>query len=240
MNLWTSCEGIKHIKSITVEPWRVIEAQHVLSARDLVDTADEHDILEALLEESKPLINKGKHYLIFTPFRYPPLKYGSRFGSTIEPSLWYGSLELETAFAEAAYYQLLFQNNTDAELGYVETLLTAFNTSLNTQQGIDLTREPFAHHAGLISSKNTYEYSQPLGSNMREAGVDAFIFFSARTLNQTKNVAAFTQEVFCNNKKNQDVYNQQTWTCMANKHVVEFVRTGVSGKHRFSFSHANP
>lgn len=238
MNLWESCHGIKQIKAITAEPWRVVEAQYVLSARDLVDTTDEHDILEALLEESKPSVNKEKHYLVFTPFRYPPLKYGSRFGSAVEPSLWYGSLDLETAFAEVAFYQLQFQNSTDADLNYVDTLLTAFNASLSTQNGVDLTVEPFSQYVDYISSKNTYEYSQKLGVSMREADVHAFIFFSARMDHQHKNIAAFTPDVFCNNNKHQDVFNQQTWTCTANKHVVEFTRMGISGKSRFSFERA--
>lgn len=108
MNLWALCEGETHQKKITAEPWRVVEAQHISSSRDLVDTLEEHDLLEELIEESKPSIAKDKHYLIFSPFRYPPLKYGSRFGSLYEPSLWYGSLELETAFAEVAYYRLQF------------------------------------------------------------------------------------------------------------------------------------
>lgn len=108
MNIWALCEGNQFISSISVEPWRVVEDQHVLSSRDLVDSIEEHDLLEELIEESKPIIEKKKNYLIFTPFRYPPLKYGSRFGSTFEPSLWYGSLQLETAFTEVAYYRLKF------------------------------------------------------------------------------------------------------------------------------------
>ncbi|MCV6615090.1 MAG: RES family NAD+ phosphorylase [Cellvibrionaceae bacterium] len=37
-----------------------------------------------------------------TPFRYPPLAYGSRFGSTLERGIFYASQELATAFAESA------------------------------------------------------------------------------------------------------------------------------------------
>src|SRR3989338_8732342 len=114
MTLWSLCEGEKNIEPISVEPWRIVEAQHVLSSRDIVDSAYEHDILEALIEESKPKISTDKSYLIFTPFRYPPLKYCSRFGHVFEPSLWYGSLEVETAFAEVAYYRGLFLNSSEA------------------------------------------------------------------------------------------------------------------------------
>lgn len=234
MSIWKLCQGTSHIKPISEEPWRVVEAQHVLSSRDLVDTTEEHDILEGLLEESKPSILKEKNYLIFTPFRYPPLKYGSRFGHLFEPSLWYGSLDIETAFAEVAYYQLLFQKNTNADLDYVETSLTAFNTLLKTPRGIDLTTEPFNQHSNEISAKNSYHISQELGRCMREEKVHAFLFFSARGIQESKNIAAFTPDVFCK-KNNQYIFNQQTWKCIANKQVVEFTRMGISGKKRFSF-----
>ena len=235
MNVWVLCDGVKHIKPLAVEPWRVVEAQHVLSTRDLVDTASEHDMLEALLETSKPFIHKDKNYLIFTPFRYPPLKHGSRFGRMFEPSLWYGSLQLETAFAEVAYYQMLFHKNTSAQLDYIEMALTAFNTSLKTQHGIDLTEAPFYPYTHNISDKHSHVTSQMLGSLMRESQVAAFIYFAARTQHPSKNVAAFTPEVF-SKKHNQYVFHQQTWTCMASTHTVEFTRMDVSGKKRYSFT----
>ena len=48
------------------------------------------------------------HYLLATPFRYPPLPYGSRFGSRFEPSLFYGARSASTALAESAYYRFVF------------------------------------------------------------------------------------------------------------------------------------
>lgn len=234
MNLWTACDGKRHFRGLEFEPWRVVEAQHILSSRDLVDSLVEHDILEALLEESKPSVNQSKDYLVFTPFRYPPLKYGSRFGAVFEPSLWYGSIDLETAFAEVAWYQLQFQNSTAADLGYVESMLTAFNTLLKTRVGVDLTQPPFDQYVDEISSRDSYEYSQSLGTSMRNAGVQAFVFYSARSNEQSRNIAAYTPDVF-HRKNNQYVFNQQTWACMANRQLVEFTPVGVPGKSRLSF-----
>lgn len=235
MNIWKLCEGKQFISKITVEPWRVIENQHVLSSRDLVDSVEEHDLLEELMEESKPSIEKGKNYLIFTPFRYPPLKYGSRFGSTYEPSLWYGSLLLETAFAEAAYYRLKFFQDTSADLDYVEISMTAFTAYLVSNRGIDLTDKPFDQYTKYISNKNTYEHSQVLGSHMRKDNIEVFIFYSARTNAMSKNIASFTQSVF-QTKKNQYVSNEQNWRCIANRHYIEFTRIELNGNKRFSFS----
>ncbi|PJD90759.1 MAG: hypothetical protein CK424_08835 [Legionella sp.] len=235
MTLWQTCEGEKHIVSLNVEPWRIVEAQHISSSRDLVDTVEEHDFLEELLENTKPTIEKNKDYLIFTPFRYPPLQYGSRFGQHYEPSLWYGSIDLETAFAEVAYYRLQFFKDTEGQLDYVEIPMTAFRTLLHTERGIDLTRSPFKSHTAKISDKLSYHYSQPLGSAMRSAQIEAFVYFSARTLKKSKNIAAYTPEVF-KPKKDQYIHHQQTWTCMANKHMIEFTRLGILKKERLMFS----
>ncbi|CDZ77290.1 RES domain protein [Legionella massiliensis] len=235
MNIWGLRDGKQFISKITAEPWRVVEDQHVLSSRDLVDSIEEHDLLEELMEESKPLIEKEKNYLIFTPFRYPPLKYGSRFGSTYEPSLWYGSLQLETAFTEVAYYRLKFFEDTSADLGYVEISMTAFTAFIVSNRGIDLTVKPFDEYTKYISDKNTYEHSQLLGSHMREDNIEVFIFNSARTEVMSKNIASFTQSVF-QTKKNQYVNNQQNWKCIANRRCIEFTRIELNGNKRFSFS----
>lgn len=233
MTIWEACDGAKHIQSFEAQPWRVVEAQHVLSSRDLVDTSEEHDLLEELLEQSKPVINKIDDYLIFTPFRYPPLKYGSRFGQHFEPSLWYGSHDLKTAFAEVAYYRLMFINDSEAELGYIELSLTAFNAAIKTANGLNLTQPPFVEHRQQISAKNTYEYSQALGSSMRNANIDAFIFYSARD-DEGQNIAAFTSKAFVK-IKNLATFNHQTWQCIADESVVEFTRQEFTGKKRYCF-----
>ena len=235
MNIWELCEGKRFTKPISVEPWRVVEAQHILSSRDLVDSREEHELLENLIEESKPHIGKEKNYLIFTPFRYPPLKYGSRFGRVFEPSLWYGSLKIETAFIEVAYYRLKFFADTSADLGYIEISMTAFTTFLKCNIGVDLTEKPFNQYTKEIVNKNTYEHSQLLGANMREEHIEAFLYFSARTHEMSKNIAAFIPSVF-QLKNNQYINRQQNWKCFANQSLIEFTRIGVLDKKQFSFS----
>ncbi len=242
MRLWNTCAGEKHRTHIETEAWRVVEAQHVSSSRDLVDSIEEHDLLEELLEESKPKIAKiatNKHYLIFTPFRYPPLKYGSRFGRQYEPSLWYGSMDLQTVFSEVAYYRLKFFDDTTANLGFSEIPITVFSAYLKSSHGIDLTDHPFTDHQDKISSRQSYEYSQALGTDMRQSGIEAFIFASARASKTVKsmgkNIAAFTPEVFIK-KDNQYVSNMTNWQCLANKNNIEFTRLDILSRERHSFS----
>lgn len=48
---------------------------------------------------------EASHYLLATPFRYPPLKV---VGTRSEPSLFYGWPETRTVPAEAASYRFVF------------------------------------------------------------------------------------------------------------------------------------
>lgn len=234
MSIWTESEGIKLTKSLNLEPWRMVEAQHISSSRDLVESREEHDILEELLENSKPRIANNKHYLIFTPFRYPPLKYGSRFGNTYEQSLWYGSINLLTALAEVAFYRLNFFADTSADLEYIEIPMTAFKAYIQTENGIDLTAPHFKKYQDKISNKTSYADSQKLGAEMRDANIEAFIFTSARDKAFGKNVAAFTPDVF-KMKDDQYITDMQNWRCIANQNIIEFTRDEILCRKHHEF-----
>lgn len=229
MSLWESCEGKLHIKALHCEPWRVVEDQFHLSSRDLVDSHSEHEILESMIEASKPTTDAQSHYLIFTPFRYPPLKYGSRFAGRYEPSLWYGSLKLKTAFTEVAYYRFKFFRDTTADLGYVHMNMTAFTAVLSSEKSVDLTELPFDQHRSLISDKQNYAASQSLGADMRTDHVEAFTYYSARTLDPEKNIAAFIPSVF------QKLHHHQNWVCTTNHASVEFRRQDLHNNEYFGF-----
>jgi len=82
-SIWTRCAGDSELKPLRLQPWRAVEAQHQLSTRKLVDSAEEQTLLEELIDGAKPPETFGGkfHYLLSTPFRYPPLPHGSRFGT---------------------------------------------------------------------------------------------------------------------------------------------------------------
>ena len=56
MNIWKEFGGVNFRKPLDSEPWRMVESQYISSSRDLVDSMEEHELLEALLEKSKPQI----------------------------------------------------------------------------------------------------------------------------------------------------------------------------------------
>ena len=69
----------------------------------LVDSLDEQQLLERILDDAKPpvpMAARKLHWLLFTPFRYPPPPRGSRFRGPNDPGVFYGADEIRTACAE--------------------------------------------------------------------------------------------------------------------------------------------
>lgn len=230
-NIWTRCEGRSRVGALAGEAWRVVESQHLFSTRVLVDSDAEHQVLEELIERHKPPAPPRLHFLLATPFRYPPLAHGSRFGTRAELGIWYGSVEPRTSFAEAAYYRLLFLEGTAADLSPLTFDVSAFRVGYKTDRGVDLTRPPFAEHARRISAPDAYEASRQLGRDMRAEGVEAFRFRSARDREGGTNVALFTPRPFGTRKPSVP----ETWRCMATPLYVEFVKKDVFRRPTFTF-----
>jgi hypothetical protein len=212
----------------------VVESQHQVSTRKLVDSADEQALLEELIDGAKPPdLTRGRiHYLLFTPFRYPPLAHGSRFGRRHERGIWYGSRERRTAFAEVAYYRLLFIEGTRASLGTITTPLTAFRATLRTTRGVELDLPPFDAFRSTIASPVSYAETQSLGDAMREAKVEAFRYPSARDLEGGVNVGAFTPSVFGRTKPS----SLESWHCAASHERVDVTRGDYFTRETFAFS----
>jgi hypothetical protein len=219
--IWAASEGPKHLGARYLQAWRVIEGQHKIPTRKLVDTLEEHELLEQILDQNKPPPPHPSfahlHYLLYTPFRYPPLRHGSRFGTRGEASLWYGSFDVDTALAERAYYRLLFLDGTAAALEPLVVDETAFAAAVETEAFIDLTAAPFARFEEHVSAPDSYAQSQPLGAAMRADQVAAFLFVSARAKPRGLNVALF-EPVFA--ARTPTAY--EGWKCTATRAAAEF------------------
>ncbi len=206
--------GASRVSAFAGPAWRVVEAQHRVSIRRLVDTLDEQALLEQIVDEVKPPRPRGSefdrlHYLLSTPFRHPPLLRGSRFGAANERSVWYGARQVETSLAEKAYYQLLFVDGTRAELENVSCDWTAFRVDVQTDAAVDLTAPPFDRFRRQISSPTSYAATRRLGRAMRAAGVVAFLFTSARCPRKGTVVGLFSPAFA---SKSPGAF--QTWKCL--------------------------
>ena len=235
-SIWTRCAASSKGKPhrLVLKPFRVVESQYVVATRKLVDTDEEQAILEALIDTVKPPIPVGMthlHPLLFTPFRHPPLRWGSRFGTRSERGLWYGSIALPTAFAEVAYYRLVFLEGTRADLSPITVELSSFVASVDGKRGIELARPPFAAYEAQISSKTSYGDSQALGREMRAAGIDLFTFKSARDPHGGLNVALFNP---CFSRARPTV--PRTYVCTASRANVDIARKDILRRDREGYS----
>lgn len=235
-SIWTQCAGDSEIHALRLAPWRAVEAQHEVSTRKLVANAQEQVLLEDLIDRAKPpdLTRGNLHYLLATPFRYPPLRWGSRFGTRQERGIWYGAESREAMFAEVAYYRLVFLEGTHAELGAVSTMLTAFRVTARSNRGIDLVSPPFSTHRSKITSPTSYAETQPLGRAMRDAGVELFRYPSARDPRGGTNMGAFSPTVFGRSKPR----DFENWQCTATKALVELAKRDYFGREVRSFPRA--
>ncbi len=231
--IWTRCAGPSEIRRLALTAHRAVEAQHVNATRKLVDSLAEQALLEEILESHKPPVPaeaRPLHWLLSTPFRYPPLRHGSRFGPRSERGLWYGAERLATALAEVAYYRLLFLAGSAADLGTVETPITAFSVPVDTRTGIDLLAPPFRAYAGAIADPVSYAASQPLGSAMRAAGVAAFRAPSARDAGGVC-AGVFEPSAFAASLP----AVTGGWRCFANRAGVEYLRDDPIVRESLSF-----
>lgn len=215
----------------------MVEAQHVVSTRKLVDTLEEQELLEELIEQQKPPAPEedefaGLHPLLATPFRYPPLRYGSRFGRRHERGIWYGSLSVPTALAEVAYYRLVFLDGTTANIAPVAEL-TAFNAGFASDAAADLISPPFDRHVAQISSPTDYGEAQRLGSEMRADGIEVFHYRSARDQDGGVNLGLFTPRAFTGKRPGREL---ATWVCYASRLRIDFLRKNlVARRDKLSF-----
>ncbi len=219
--------------------WRVVEHQHTASTRKLVDTQAEQDVLEVLLEESKPPYPPGTeslHYLLKTPFRYKN-PHGSRFRAPNAPrGVFYASDQVRTALAETAYYRLRFFSDAPAmELPRQEHKLTAFSVMYRARKEIDLTEGPFACDQTRWTARNNYAATQQLAQTAMEGGVESIRYESVRDTKQGMNVALLTPFLF----KHKNPIKQHTWYMNISEIEVFAARSGAKEKEeRFVFDSA--
>lgn len=177
---------------------RLVQQQGLDSLAPLVDSLEQLARLEALVESSKPPRAEGSpsgpsHPLLTTPFRYPPLPHGSRFGVREQRGLFYGSRSRAGALVEGAYYGLLFwEGMEEPPAKPIRRRQTLFSVLLGTDRGRRLQEigDPAAQAA--LRHPSRYGPTQGVGTWMRESGVEAFEYLSARTTEPLVQVGIFS------------------------------------------------
>ncbi|MDP5070778.1 MAG: RES family NAD+ phosphorylase [Congregibacter sp.] len=164
------------------EVTRIVENQETIATAKITANLQEQDVLEEMIEDSKPgKLDPQLHYLVTTAFRYPPLRHGSRFGTQFEPSLMYASLELETCLQEFAFYRFMFC--FDMEQPPPKSIAaphTVFSLHLNGCSCVDLRSPEYGDLKAEIRSPQSYTLTHQIGRQLRNHGADMLVFDSAR------------------------------------------------------------
>lgn len=165
--------------------WRAVEAQHQVATMSLaLGSPADQALLEDILDEAKPPVPDdlaGLHWLLATPFRYRPLKAGSRFRRPDDPGVFYGAEDRQTACAEAGYWRLRFWLDSEGLAGRRAALqLTLFEFHGATPRALDLTRDPLVADRDLWTHRNDYGATQELAVRARAAAIALLRYESAR------------------------------------------------------------
>ena len=217
--LWQANWVDKHHGPLSMEAWRGVETQHIAATLRLVDNNAEQDLLESLLDNSKPPYPpeaSNLHYLLSTPFRYKP-QQASRFRRAHETGLWYGAASVYAVCAELAYWRLRFvQDSAGLVKTEVLTQHTLFKATVNGI-AIDLTAEPWIQAKAVWTHASDYTGSHALGALVREQDTVQWIRYeSVRAPGHLCAVVFSPQALSMNNLRE----SEQRWFCKTTAHRV--------------------
>lgn len=200
----------------------------------LVDTLAEQAQLEALLETSKPpipLAARDLHWLLFTPFRYPTSKYGSRFRRPYEAGVCYVAPERRTACAELGYWRWRFLCASPS-LGALEMLpQTLFQVSIATR-AVDLRKPPFVLDRRCFTDPADYRYCQHFAAQARLAAVEAIVYQSVRDPDSGACIALMAPSAFAKRAP----IAQETWNLSVTADQVVWQKSDVLAPAAFEFA----
>jgi len=148
----------------------------------LTDSLEEQELLEAVLEDSKPAVPppvRRLHYLLATPYRYRP-HIGSRFRAALEPGVWYGAEALRTALAEKSYWRLRFLLDSPGTPELKPVPHTAFQAAVRSRAALDLTRSPFVRERTAWTQRSDYQCTQEFAALARTAHIELIRYESVR------------------------------------------------------------
>ncbi len=226
-NIWTPPAVSSEARPWRGQVWRMVEAQHVASTMKIVDSPEEQDILEALLDGAKPQVPleaQPLDYLLATPFRYPPLPGGSRFRTGVDEGVFYGADTVATAGAELGYWRWKFLGDA-VDLDRIEPVPhTAFGAEVMTST-VDLRRAPFDTDAAIWTHPVDYTGTQAFARVARTAGVGGIVYRSVRAEQPAWCLALLTPSGFARKKPLQAT---QTWWLAVNADGVLWRRESES------------
>ena len=210
-------------RSTRAKAWRAVEAQHIVSTLRLTGhNPVEQERLERILEQSKPPLPKAAanlHYLLATPFRYPPSKYGSRFRAWPDPGVLYAAAQRRTACAELGYWRWRFLTDSPSLNEVPAAAQTLFQLGI-AGRGIDLALPPLDAWLPQWSHPEDYAATQALARQARTAGQQWIAYTSVRDPQSGRCYAVLDPAAL----KPREPVAQETWYLTVTKSTVVWRR----------------
>jgi hypothetical protein len=215
--------------------WRAVESQSRAATMRLVDTLEDQEILEGLLEDNKPPLPEAcrdLHYLLATPFRYAPYPGGSRFRRAGQRAgAYYASADIRTALAELAFHRLLFyRESPDAALPRNPVEHTGFAVDCGTDRLLDLDAPPLDRDADTWMAREDYAGCQALADAAREAGLEILRTRSVRDPDQGHDLTLLSPAAFCETAP----HTHQTWHVFVRPDRVQVWCEAPRQRHEFT------
>ena len=213
--------------------WRVIEGQFRASTMRIVDTDAEQAVLEDILETAKPPVPapcQHLDYQFWSPFRYGSYPGYSRFrrpGPT--KGVWYGSEDVLTAVAEAAWVSLrVFSASPETPFPKNPLERTAVLADIAVEKSIDLTTPEMAGR-GRWTDPDDYADCLDLADRVREDGCQAIRYASVRHPEHGGNVAVLD----CAGFAQPAPISAQTWHLLLTPDLVRAHCETLRQRHQF-------
>ena len=226
---WTPRAVASEAHAVDLPLWRAVEAQHVVATRALVDSQAEQDVLEALLDEAKPRVPEacaGLDYLLHTPFRYPPSRYGSRFRSYTDPGVWYGAEQVRTSCAEIGFWRWRFVADSHG-LKRLDGVPHTIFQAIAGGKAVDLRSKPFARDRNAWEHPDDYSGCHALARHAREAQVAMIRYASVRDPEHAGCAAVLDCRAFIGNG---GIRKRETWFLTVDARRASWVRTSGKGQ----------
>jgi hypothetical protein len=215
-----------------------VEAQHIVSTMALVDNVAEQTVLERLIEASKPPIpaevaRLNLHWLLFTPFRYPPPPGGSRFRGPTDPGAFYGAEAVRTSCAEVGYWRWRHLSESPALNSIPPKPQTVFRIGI-AGTSIDLRQPPFDDDRERWTHRSDYTTCQALARTARAAHLGVIRYESVRDSRRGGCAAVLDAGVFTSKAP----LEQQTWILTVTRARVIWQRSDSIDRATLEFSTA--
>jgi hypothetical protein len=204
--------------------WRVVEQQSRPATMPLVDTLAEQDLLEQVIEESKPAIPancRRLDHLLATPFRYRAPDRMSRFRRGGSFGCFYAAEVSETAAIEWGFGKLLFVI-ASRNLPPMSSPIEGFAFSARVSGAcLDLTAPPLDAARTVWTHPSEYGPCQDFAATALAEGIPLLRYQSVRDPDARGNLAVLDCSGFEGTKPGRE---RETWWVFIRSHALQLRR----------------